>query len=226
MHVLLVEDEPKLSEFIREGLQAEQILTDLAAEGEQELALTATRRYDLIILDLMLPKMDGFEVLRRLRQKQVKTPVLVLTARASVEDRVTGLEVGADDYLVKPFAFEELLARIRALVRRASTQGNILRVGDLEMDRLQRKVMRAGVVIALTTREYSLLECLLENAGQPVTRAMLLERVWDSRSDKLTNLVDVYVNYLRAKLDRDFEAKLIRTVRGVGYMLAEPDGQT
>ena len=226
MHVLLVEDEPKLSEFIREGLQAEQILTDLAAEGEQALALTATRRYDLIILDLMLPKMDGFEVLRRLRQKQVKTPVLVLTARASVEDRVTGLEVGADDYLVKPFAFEELLARIRALVRRASTQGNILRVGDLEMDRLQRKVMRAGVVIALTTREYSLLECLLENAGQPVTRAMLLERVWDSRSDKLTNLVDVYVNYLRAKLDRDFEAKLIRTVRGVGYMLAEPDVQT
>jgi len=225
MHILLVEDEAKLSDFIREGLQAEQISSDLAADGESALALAITGRHDVIILDLMLPKLDGFEVLRQLRQKQIKTPVLVLTARGAVEDRVKGLEVGADDYLVKPFAFEELLARLRALFRRAAEQGTTLRVANLEVDRLRRRVKRAGQEVTLTAREYRLLECLMENAGQPVTRAMLLERVWDSRADSLTTLADVYVNYLRTKVDKDFEPKLIRTVRGIGYMLAEPDAK-
>lgn len=182
--------------------------------------------YDLIVLDLMLPKLDGISVLSRLRQEGLATPILVLTARSGVHERVEGLEAGADDYVVKPFAFEELLARIRALLRRRSRPDSMLRVADLEMDRVRRKVQRAGKLIELTPKEYAVLECLMENAGNPVTRAMLFERVWKTRSEGLTNLVDVYMNYLRAKVDRDFEPKLIRTVRGVGYVLAESDAKT
>jgi len=225
MRILVVEDEPKLSSFILEGLQAEKLAADLAPDGQKALELLTTGQYDLVVLDLMLPKIDGLAVLSRLREKKMGIPVLVLTARGSVEDRVSGLEAGADDYVVKPFSFEELVARIRALLRRRSLPARILRVADLEIDRVRREVKRSGKTIELTPKEYAVLECLMENAGQAVTRAMLYERAWDSRSDALTNLVDVYVNYLRSKLDRDFEPKLIQTVRGVGYMLVEPDAR-
>lgn len=224
--ILVVEDEPTVSGFIVKGLEAESFLVDLAPDGQKALELLTVGRYDLVVLDLMLPKIDGLSVLNRIRQKGIALPVMVLTARGSVEERVRGLEAGSDDYLVKPFAFEELLARIRALLRRGPNPNNMLRVADLEMDRVGRKVVRAGKLIELRPKEYAVLEFLMENAGTPVTRAMLFERVWGNRSEGLTNLVDVYVNYLRSKVDRDFEQKLIQTIRGMGYMLAEPDERT
>ncbi len=226
IRILLVEDEPRVSGFIQKGLEAEHFEVDLATDGEEGIAKAMAVPYDLIVLDMMLPKLDGISVLGRLRQEGIATPILVLTARGEVRERVAGLGAGADDYLVKPFAFEELLARIWALLRRRSRPDSTLRVANLEMDRVRRKVQRAGKPIELTPREYAVLECLMENAGNPVTRMMLFERVWKTRSEGLTNLVDVYVNYLRAKVDRDFEPKLIRTVRGVGYVLAESDGKT
>jgi len=224
MRILVVEDEPKVSGFLLEGLRAEKFVVDLAEDGHAALDLLTGNRYDVIVLDLMIPKLDGIGVLTRIRQKGFTTPVLVLTAKSDVEDRVKGLEAGADDYVVKPFSFEELLARIRALLRRGIAPATLLHVGDLELDRVKHKVRRAGRSIELTQKEYAVLECLMENAGQPVTRGMLFERVWNSRAEGLTNLVDVYVNYLRSKIDRDFETKLIQTVRGVGYRLVEPDG--
>ena len=224
MRILVVEDEPGVSSFLLEGLRAEKFVADLAEDGHQALDLLTGTRYDLLVLDLNIPKLDGLGVLARIREKGFATPVLVLTANSAVEDRVKGLEAGADDYVVKPFSFEELLARIRALLRRGTTPGATLRVGDLELDRVKHKVSRAGRPVELTQKEFAVLECLMENAGQPVTRAMLFERVWNSRGEGLTNLVDVYVNYLRSKIDRDFEAKMIQTVRGVGYILVEPDG--
>lgn len=224
MRILVVEDEPTVSSFLVEGLRAEKFDADLAQDGHAALDLLTGNRYDLIVLDLNLPKLDGIGVLTRIREKGFATPVLVLTARGAVEDRVRGLEAGADDYVVKPFSFEELLARIRALLRRGAKTTMTLRSGDLELDRVKHKVQRAGKPIALTQKEFAVLECLMENVGQPVTRGMLFERVWNSRDESLTNLVDVYVNYLRTKIDRDFEPKLIRTVRGVGYMLVEPHG--
>lgn len=226
LRILLVEDEPRVSGFLQKGLQEEQFDVDLATDGERGLELALSVPYDLIVLDLMLPRLDGAHVLKNLRQQGITTPVVVLTARGGIHDRVAGLEAGADDYLVKPFAFEELLARIRALLRRQSRPDTVLRFADLEMDRVRRKVQRAGKPIELTPKEYGVLECLMENAGNPVTRAMIFERVWKSRSEGLTNLVDVYVNYLRAKMDRDFEPKLIQTVRGVGYTLKESDAKT
>ena len=219
MRILVVEDEPKVSSFLLEGLRAEKFVADLAEDGYTALDLLTGNRYDVIVLDLNIPLLDGLGVLTRIRQKGIATPVLVLTAQSSVEDRVKGLESGADDYVVKPFSFEELLARIRALLRRGTTPGAMLRVGDVELDRVKHKVSRASRSIDLTQKEFAVLECLMENAGQPVTRGMLFERVWNSRAEELTNLVDVYVNYLRAKIDRDFETKLIQTVRGVGFML-------
>jgi DNA-binding response OmpR family regulator len=225
MRILVVEDEPKLSSFILEGLQAEKFAADLAPNGQKALELLTTGQYDLLVLDWMLPQMDGLAVLSRLRQKKIGIPVLMLTSLSSVEDRVRGLEAGADDYVVKPFSFEELVARIRALLRRRSAPARVLRVADLELDRQSREVTRSGITIVLTPKEYAVLECLMENSGQAVTRAMLYERAWNSRSDAITNLVDVYVNYLRGKVDRDFDVKLIQTVRGVGYMLVEPDAQ-
>jgi len=226
MRILVVEDEPGVSGFILKGLESENFPADLAPDGQKALEKLTAEHYDLIVLDLMLPKIDGLSILTRLRQKGISTPIIVLTARSSVEDRVQGLEAGADDYLVKPFSFEELLARIRALLRRRSAPAGLLRVADLEIDRVRRQVKRAGRTIELTPKEYAVLECLAENAEHPVTRAMLFERVWSSRGEGLTNLVDVYVNYLRSKMDRDFEPKLIQTVRGVGYMLAEPHERT
>ena len=225
MRLLVVEDEPSVSNFLLEGLRSENFEVDLADNGHSALDLMTGNTYQLVILDLNLPMMDGLGVLGRLRQKGFMIPVIVLTARSAVEDRVKGLEGGADDYLVKPFSFEELLARIRALLRRGSTPSPNLRLADLELDQVRHKVTRAGKHIELTQREFAVLQCLMENAGHPVTRSMLFERVWNSRDDGLTNLVDVYMNYLRAKIDRDYERKLIRTVRGVGYMLVEPDGR-
>jgi DNA-binding response OmpR family regulator len=221
MRILVVEDESKLSDFVLQGLEAENFPADLAADGQQALELLTTGLYDLIVLDLMLPKIDGLSVLRRLREKKIGIPVLVLTARSSVEERIEGLEAGADDYVVKPFSLEELIARIRALLRRRAAPASLLRVADLDLDRSLRQVRRAGRPIQLTPKEYAILEFLMENAGHPVTRAMLFERVWSSRSEGLTNLVDVYVTHLRAKVDRDFEPKLIQTVRGVGYLLVD-----
>lgn len=226
MRILVVEDEAAVSSFLLEGLRAEKFIVDLAEDGHAALDLMTGNAYGLLILDLNLPLMDGIGVLSRIRQKGFATPVIVLTARSSVEDRVKGLEAGADDYLVKPFSFEELLARIRALLRRGGAAPSTLRVGDLELDQVRHKVFRGGRPVELTQREFAVLQCLMENVGHPVTRSMLFERVWNSRDEGLTNLIDVYMNYLRAKIDRDFERKLIRTVRGVGYMLVEPDGRT
>lgn len=226
MRLLVVEDEPAVSSFLIEGLRGEGFEPDLAENGHAALDLLTGNIYRLIILDLNLPQMDGMGVLTRIRQKGFSTPVIVLTARSSVEDRVRGLEAGADDYLVKPFSFDELLARIRALLRRGVAASATLRVGDLELDHVRHRVFRAGKPIDLTQREFAVLQCLMENAGHPVTRSMLFERVWSSRDESLTNLIDVYMNYLRVKVDRDHEKKLIRTVRGVGYMLVETDGRT
>jgi len=220
--ILVVEDEPKVSGFLLAGLQSEQFTVDLAEDGHLALDLLTANRYDTIILDLNIPKMDGLGVLTRIREKGFATPVIVLTARSAVEDRVKGLEAGADDYVVKPFSFEELLARIRALLRRRSAPEVVLRAGDLELDRVHRKVTRAGRPIEVTQKELAVLECLMENAGQAVTRSMLYERVWNTRDEGMTNLVDVYVNYLRSKIDKNFELKLIQTVRGVGYRLVKP----
>lgn len=220
--ILVVEDEPKVSGFLVAGLQSEDFTVDLAEDGHLALDLLTANRYEVIILDLNIPKMDGLSVLARLREKGFATPVIVLTARSAVEDRVKGLEAGADDYVVKPFSFDELLARIRALLRRQAAPQLTLRAGDLELDRVHRKVTRAGHPIELTQKELAVLECLIENAGQPVTRSMLYERVWNTRDEGMTNLVDVYVNYLRSKVDKNFEPKLIQTVRGVGYRLVKP----
>jgi two-component system copper resistance phosphate regulon response regulator CusR len=226
MRVLVVEDEPAVSKFLLDGLRAEGCDVDLAENGHAALDLMTGNTYQTVILDLNLPLMDGMGVLTRIRQKGFSTPVIVLTARTAVEDRVKGLEAGADDYLVKPFSFEELLARIRALHRRGTAATATLRVADLELDQIRHKVFRGGKPVDLTQREFAVLQCLMENVGHPVTRSMLFERVWNSRDEGLTNLVDVYMNYLRAKVDRDHERKLIRTVRGVGYMLVEHDGRS
>lgn len=226
MRILVVEDEPAVSSFLLEGLRAEKFEADLAEDGHVALDLLTGNTYGLIVLDLNIPLLDGLGVLGRIREKGLTTPVIVLTARSSVEDRIRGLETGADDYVLKPFAFEELLARIRALLRRGASASSTLRIADLELDRVRHRVTRGGKPIDLTQREFAVLECLMENAGHAVTRSMLFERVWNSRDEGLTNLIDVYMNYLRVKIDRDFEKKLIRTVRGVGYMLVEPDGRT
>lgn len=222
MHILVVEDEPTVSRFLLDGLRGESFIVDLAEDGHQALDLLTGNKYDAMILDLNIPKLDGLSVLSRVREKGFATPVIVLTARSAVEDRVKGLEAGADDYLVKPFSFEELLARIRVMLRRRTPTSVILRVGDLELDRVRRKVQRAGRPIELTQKEMAVLEFMMENLGHAVTRGQLYERVWNSRDEGLTNLVDVYVNYLRTKIDKDFDVKLIQTIRGVGYKMAAP----
>jgi len=222
VRILIVEDEPKVAQLVKKGLEAENFSADVAADGIEALESAAREHYDLVVLDLMLPKLDGLDVLTQWRKNGMSAPVLVLTARTSVAERVKGLESGADDYLVKPFSFEELLARIRVLLRRPTGAANELRVGDLVVNRIRREVTRRGKTIALTPKEYAVLEYLVLNAGRPVTRAMLLEHVWKAGLDGMTNIVDVYINFLRAKLDQGFETRLIRTVRGVGYMVGEP----
>jgi len=220
MRLLLIEDEEKVSRFIVKGLMAERFAVDVAAEGDRGLELARTYNYDLIILDLMLPGLSGTEVLRLVRRQNEHVPVLVLTARDAITDKVRHFEIGADDYLTKPFAFAELLVRVKALLRRgAISRPNTLRVADLEIDRLTQHVRRGGQRVELTGKEYALLEYLMTNAGRVLSRTMIIEHVWDQSFDGATNIVDVYVRHLRNKIDDPFERKLIRTVRGVGYAI-------
>jgi two-component system, OmpR family, copper resistance phosphate regulon response regulator CusR len=225
MRILVAEDERKVANFIRQGLEEEGHAIEVAADGETALELILhSPPYDLLVLDVMLPKRDGFAILRAMRGRGIKTPALVLTARDSVTDKVAGLDVGADDYLTKPFAFEEFLARVRALLRRGGdTRTPTLRVGNLLLDPARRDVRRGERRITLTTREYALLEYFMRNAGRILTRPMITEHVWGLDFDPESNVVDVYVGYLRRKIDGEGEPPLLRTVRGAGYTLkAEP----
>ncbi|MFQ5988597.1 MAG: winged helix-turn-helix domain-containing protein [Candidatus Methylomirabilales bacterium] len=220
MRVLVVEDEKKLSSFIKKGLEEEGNAVDVAPDGEEGLAMALDGVHDLIILDIQLPRLDGLSVLQELRKKKVSTPVLLLTVRATIEDKVLGLDAGADDYLTKPFAFQELLARVRALLRRrGDTESPVLQVADLTLDPARRLVTRSGEKIDLTPKEFTLLAYFIRNPGRVLTRTMISEHVWDYDFDTMTNVIDVYVNYLRKKIDAGREPKLIHTVRGVGYML-------
>jgi heavy metal response regulator len=220
MRVLLVEDEKKVASFIKKGLEEEQYQVEVAHDGEEGLAKALASDHDLIILDLLLPKRDGMSILREVRDRRIETPVLILTAKDSVEDRVHGLNSGCDDYLPKPFAFAELLARSRALLRRKTPDRTVtLKVGDLTLDPVTHRVSRCGRSIELTSREYALLQYLMQHPNQVLTRTMIVEHVWGYDFDNFSNVVDVYVNYLRNKIDRDFDTKLIHTVRGIGYVM-------
>jgi heavy metal response regulator len=222
MRILLVEDEEKVSRFITRGLEAERFAIDAVYDGTSGLEYAITYSYDLIILDLMLPGLSGTEVLHRIRRTNTNVPILILTARDAVRDKVENFEAGADDYLTKPFAFAELLVRVKALLRRgAVSRTSVLRIADLELDRLSQQVKRAGQRIDLTSKEYALLEYLMANAGRVLSRTMIIEHVWDESFDGLTNIVDVYVRHLRNKIDDPHERKLIRTVRGVGYVISD-----
>ncbi|MCX6570456.1 MAG: response regulator transcription factor [Candidatus Aminicenantes bacterium] len=220
MRILIIEDEGKIAAFLKRGLKEEGYAVDVAADGEQGYFLASTQDCDVIILDLMLPGLDGLNLCRKLRAEGNEARILVLTARDKVRDKVQGLNAGADDYLTKPFAFEELLARVRALLRkREAGSPTKLQVADLTMDLLTHKVLRAGREIELTAREFALLEYLIRNVGTVVTRTMIAEHVWDVNFDTFTNVIDVYMSYLRNKIDRAFPDKLIRTVRGRGYVI-------
>ncbi len=224
MKILVVEDEKKVSSFIKRGLEEERYEVESAFNGEDGLKMALEKSFDLIVLDVMLPKKDGLSVVRELREKKNATPVLMLTAKDSVEDIVAGLDSGSDDYLTKPFAFAELLARVRALVRRSEQdRGAEIRFVDLRLDPVTHKVWRKDKEIDLTAKEYSLLEYFMRNPNQVLTRTMIAEHVWDYTFDSFTNIIDVYVNYLRKKIDREADKKLIHTVRGVGYILKEEE---
>ena len=225
MHILLIEDEQETAQFIQKGLQESGHVADHAPDGEKGLYLAQTGQYDVLIIDRMLPLLDGLSLIKTLRQQQIQTPALILSALGKVDHRVEGLAAGGDDYLVKPYAFSELLARLQALVRRVAPiqAQNILKVRDLEMNLMKHRVSRANTVINLQPREFVLLEQLLRNAGQVVTRTMLLEKVWDYHFDPQTNVIDVQISRLRRKIDRDFEVALLHTVRGAGYSLYDPE---
>ena len=224
MRVLLVEYEEKVAALVARALEAERLAVDTARDGREGLDLATSNPYDLLIVDLMLPGLDGTELIRRLRRTNTEVPVLVLTARDGVADKITNFEVGADDYLTKPFAFAELVVRVKALLRRGPvTRANVLRVADLELDRVAHAVRRAGVPVKLTAKEYALLEYLALHVGRVLSRTMIVEHVWDQSFEGLTNIVDVYVRQLRAKIDEPHRTKLIHTVRGVGYSLSNED---
>jgi two-component system copper resistance phosphate regulon response regulator CusR len=224
MKILIVEDEQKTGDYLKQGLSEAGFVADLARDGVDGLHLALSDDYDLMVLDVMLPGLDGWQVLREVRQKGKHLPVLFLTARDEVEDRVKGLEFGADDYLVKPFAFSELLARVRALLRRGRTnEPDLFHIADLELDLLRRRVTRGGKRIDLTAKEFALLELLLRRQGEVLPRALIASQVWDMNFDSDTNVIEVAVRRLRAKIDDDFEPKLIHTVRGMGYVLEIPE---
>jgi DNA-binding response OmpR family regulator len=222
MRLLLIEDERKVADLVARGLRAERFAVDVAHDGDSGWDMASNVDYDLVILDLMLPGLNGTELLHRLRRKGSKAPVLVLTARDATKDKVENFEAGADDYLTKPFAFAELLVRVKALLRRPPvSHDHVLRIADLEVDRLTQQVKRAGKRIELTSKEYALLEYLASHADRVLSRTMIIEHVWDESFEGLTNIVDVYVRHLREKLDEPHEHKLLRTVRGVGYCLTD-----
>ena len=222
MRLLVVEDEKKVSSFIKKGLEEEGYAVDVALDGKTGLQMAMDRVHDLIVLDIHLPGLDGLSVLHELRTGRVSTPVLLLTVRANIEDKVLGLDAGADDYLTKPFAFRELVARIRALLRRQTeAKLPVLRFADLTLDPARRMVFRGAKKIDLTAKEYALLDYFIRNPGRVLTRTMIADHVWDYNFDSMTNIIDVYVNYLRRKIDSDREHKLIHTVRGVGYVLKQ-----
>jgi len=221
MRILIIEDEKKVAAFIQKGLEQEGYAVDVAHDGEEGAYQAENFEYDAVIVDLMLPKLPGLEILKKIRARDLRLPVLILSARGAVEDKVAGLDGGANDYLVKPFAFAELSARIRVLLRRGAQESTTLRLADLEMNIATRTVTRAGRKIDLKLKEFSLLEFLLRNARRTVTRTMIIEHVWDVHFDSVSNVVDVHINTLRNKIDREFPTQLIHTIRGVGYMLTD-----
>ncbi|MGC2210921.1 MAG: response regulator transcription factor [Candidatus Korobacteraceae bacterium] len=222
MRILVIEDDAALASYIRKGLESEHYAVDVALDGEQGSLMASDLDYDLMILDLNLPKLDGISVLRNVRPGKPQLPVLVLTARPRVEDRIFALDSGADDCVIKPFSYSELAARVRALLRRGRPSVNsVLQVADLTLDRVERKVQRGSRRIELTAKEFALLEYLMRNAGRRITRSMIIEHVWNLNFDTSTNVVDVYINYLRKKVDQDASCRLIHTIRGVGYELSE-----
>jgi two-component system OmpR family response regulator len=223
MKILVVEDDPKISSFVVGGLKQAAFATHHAADGEQALRLLRTEHFDLLIVDLMLPGIDGLTLIEQIRREKIRSPVLILSARRSVDDRVQGLQMGGDDYLTKPFAFSELLARVQALIRRSTgvTEATALRVADLEMNIIKREVARNGRRIDLTPREFALLEYLLRNAGRVVSKTMIMEHVWDYNFDPMTNVVEARMCKLREKIDNDSDKKLIHTIRGFGYVIRD-----
>ncbi len=224
MRILLVEDEDKVARFVTLGLKAERFAVDRASDGKTGLQYASLNPYDLLIVDLMLPELSGTELISRVRSRNTTVPIIVLTARDAVGDKVKNFEAGADDYLTKPFAFAELLIRIKALLRRGpASRSNTLTVGDLEIDRLTHQVKRNGIAVKLTSKEYSLLEYMAVNKGRVVSRTMIIEHVWDQSFEGFTNIVDVYIRQLRAKIDDPFKQKLIHTMRSVGYSLGDEE---
>ena len=223
MRILLVEDDQKIASFIIKGLKAQGFAVDHAADGENGLHLALTEPYDAAVIDIMLPRMDGLNIIENMRREKLKTPVIILSAKGEVDDRVKGLQIGADDYLTKPFAFSELLARLQALIRRSSdvSEPTKLAVADISMNLINREVVRAGKKIELQPLEFSLLEYLLRNAGRVVSKTMIMEHVWDYYFDPQTNVVESRIYKLREKIDKGFATRLIHTVRGVGYVLKE-----
>ena len=223
MRVLVVEDEKRIADFLSRGLQSAGYAVDVVNCGTDAIERVHVTEYDLVVLDLGLPDVDGLQVLQKIKNRKTVSPVLILSARDSVDDKVKGLEQGADDYLVKPFAFVELLARARVLLRRGQPTPEKLQVGDLSLDCIRRKVTRTNENIELAPKEFSILEYMMRNRGRPLSRTMIVEHVWDMDYDGLTNIVDVYIRHLRSKIDDRYPIKMIHTVRGIGYMLDLPD---
>jgi len=223
MRILIVEDEKRIADFIARGLKEEHYAVDIAYDGEEGLFQAEINPYDLMIFDIMLPKLNGVDICRQLRAKKINTPILMLTARAAVKDKVTGLNAGADDYLTKPFSFDELLARVKVLLRRLSpVKTSVLKAADLELNQLNHEVKRGGTTIILTAKEYVLLEYLMLHAGQVISRSMISEHVWNEQFDSMSNVIDVHVRNLRNKIDDGYKKKLIHTQRGSGYVLKNP----